>query len=108
MVALVFKQDSGVSEARRERVLAAAAELTQKQAAFAAKMLAKYKRQLGERYGIAFNRLYTLANMPIQRFGSTGRMISAMTASRSFFVEMSSLCCVDSTTASMPTGLSFS
>jgi len=29
-----------------------------------------YKRQLGERYGIVFNRLYTLANMPIQRFGS--------------------------------------
>jgi radical SAM/Cys-rich protein len=26
---------------------------------------------LGERYGIAFNRLYTFANMPIQRFGST-------------------------------------
>ena len=26
---------------------------------------------LGERYGIAFNRLFTLANMPIQRFGAT-------------------------------------
>jgi len=32
---------------------------------------ADYKRVLGERYGIRFNRLYTLANMPIQRFGST-------------------------------------
>ena len=32
---------------------------------------ADYKRVLGERHGIAFNRLYTLANMPIQRFGST-------------------------------------
>ena len=32
---------------------------------------ADYKRVLGERYGIEFNRLYTLANMPIQRFGST-------------------------------------
>ena len=32
---------------------------------------ADYKRELGGRYGIAFNRLYTLANMPIQRFGST-------------------------------------
>jgi radical SAM/Cys-rich protein len=32
---------------------------------------ADYKRILGEKYGIAFNRLYTLANMPIQRFGST-------------------------------------
>ena len=32
---------------------------------------ADYKRLLGERFGIVFNRLYTLANMPIQRFGST-------------------------------------
>jgi len=32
---------------------------------------ADYKRILGERHGIVFNRLYTLANMPIQRFGST-------------------------------------
>jgi radical SAM/Cys-rich protein len=31
---------------------------------------ADYKRVLAESYGIAFNRLYTLANMPIQRFGS--------------------------------------
>jgi radical SAM/Cys-rich protein len=31
---------------------------------------ADYKRILGEAFGIAFNRLYTLANMPIQRFGS--------------------------------------
>ena len=31
---------------------------------------ADYKRILGERFGIVFNRLYTLANMPIQRFGS--------------------------------------
>ena len=32
---------------------------------------ADYKRVLGERFGIVFNRLHTLANMPIQRFGST-------------------------------------
>lgn len=32
---------------------------------------ADYRRHLGERYGITFNRLYVLANMPIQRFGST-------------------------------------
>jgi radical SAM/Cys-rich protein len=32
---------------------------------------ADYKRVLGERFGVAFNRLFTLANMPIQRFGST-------------------------------------
>jgi radical SAM/Cys-rich protein len=31
---------------------------------------ADYKRVLGERYEVAFNRLYTLANMPIQRFGA--------------------------------------
>ena len=30
-----------------------------------------YRRVLGQRFGIAFNRLYALANMPIQRFGST-------------------------------------
>ncbi|HXM80925.1 MAG TPA: arsenosugar biosynthesis radical SAM (seleno)protein ArsS [Burkholderiales bacterium] len=35
------------------------------------KLEADYKRVLGERFGIVFNRLYTLANMPIQRFGST-------------------------------------
>ena len=32
---------------------------------------ADYKRVLGEAFGIAFNGLHTLANMPIQRFGST-------------------------------------
>jgi radical SAM/Cys-rich protein len=31
---------------------------------------ADYKRELKNRYGIEFNRLYTLANMPIARFGS--------------------------------------
>jgi len=30
-----------------------------------------YRRHLGERYGLVFTRLLTLANMPIQRFGST-------------------------------------
>jgi radical SAM/Cys-rich protein len=30
-----------------------------------------YKRVLGEQYGIAFNKLFVLANMPIQRFGTT-------------------------------------
>ena len=32
---------------------------------------ADYKRILGETHGVRFNRLFTLANMPIQRFGST-------------------------------------
>ena len=36
-----------------------------------AQLEADYRRELGERYGIAFTRLYVLANMPIQRFGST-------------------------------------
>ena len=36
-----------------------------------AKLEADYKRVLGEQHGIVFNRLYALANMPIQRFGST-------------------------------------
>src|SRR5258706_366418 len=32
---------------------------------------AHYKRILGETHGVRFNSLFTLANMPIQRFGST-------------------------------------
>jgi radical SAM/Cys-rich protein len=32
---------------------------------------ADYQRILGERFGVAFNHLLTIANMPIQRFGST-------------------------------------
>ena len=32
---------------------------------------ADYKRELFERYGIVFNRLFVITNMPIQRFGST-------------------------------------
>ncbi len=31
---------------------------------------ADYKRELKQRYGIVFNRLLTIANLPIQRFGS--------------------------------------
>ncbi|OHC62215.1 MAG: radical SAM protein [Rhodocyclales bacterium GWA2_65_20] len=31
---------------------------------------AAYKKHLGENFGIVFNQLFTLANMPIQRFGS--------------------------------------
>jgi radical SAM/Cys-rich protein len=31
---------------------------------------ADYRRVLGQEYGVLFNNLYTLANMPIQRFGS--------------------------------------
>ena len=35
-----------------------------------ASLEADYKRVLGERYGIVFDKLFVLANMPIQRFGS--------------------------------------
>lgn len=31
---------------------------------------AAYKRELGERFGIRFDQLFTITNMPIQRFGS--------------------------------------
>jgi radical SAM/Cys-rich protein len=34
------------------------------------KLESDYKRELAEHFGIVFNRLYTLANMPINRFGS--------------------------------------
>ena len=34
------------------------------------KLQSKYKRELFEHFGIVFNELFTLANMPIQRFGS--------------------------------------
>ena len=36
-----------------------------------AQLEADYKRELLAHFGIRFNQLYTLANMPIQRFGST-------------------------------------
>ena len=35
-----------------------------------ASLEADYKRVLGETYGIVFNKLFVLANMPIQRFGT--------------------------------------
>ena len=36
-----------------------------------AKLEQDYRKFLGERHGVRFTRLFTLANMPIQRFGST-------------------------------------
>jgi len=35
-----------------------------------AELEADYKRELGERYGIVFNQLFTITNMPISRFGA--------------------------------------
>jgi radical SAM/Cys-rich protein len=48
---------------------------------------ADYRRELGAHFGVVFNRLYTLANMPIKRFGSTlitqGKFASYMALLRS-------------------------
>jgi radical SAM/Cys-rich protein len=48
---------------------------------------ADYRRELGTHFGVVFNRLYTLANMPIKRFGSTlvtqGKFASYMELLRS-------------------------
>src|SRR4029077_8153026 len=35
------------------------------------RLQADYKRELRTHFGVVFNRLFTLANMPIKRFGST-------------------------------------
>lgn len=35
-----------------------------------AELEADYKKELGDRYGIRFNRLFTITNMPINRFGA--------------------------------------
>jgi radical SAM/Cys-rich protein len=35
-----------------------------------AQLEADYKRELGQRYGLSFNQLFTITNMPISRFGA--------------------------------------
>ena len=51
------------------------------------KLEADYRRELGSHFGIVFNHLFTLANMPIARFGSTlvsqGKFAAYMTLLRS-------------------------
>jgi radical SAM/Cys-rich protein len=51
----------------------------------------EYRAHLGGSFGIVFDRLYTLANMPIQRFGSTliskGRFNAYMTLLREAYRE---------------------
>ncbi len=53
-----------------------------------------YKNVLKERYGISFNHLYVLANMPVGRFGSTlisrGEMDGYLALLRSFVAELES------------------
>lgn len=46
---------------------------------------ADYKREMQKRYGIAFNNLYTLANMPI------GRFLNYLTASENYRIYMKKL-----------------
>jgi radical SAM/Cys-rich protein len=50
---------------------------------------ADYKKVLGERYGIRFNRLLTITNMPVKRFGSllqsTGQFAGYMTLLKSAY-----------------------
>ena len=50
---------------------------------------ADFKRELGERYGIVFNQLFTITNMPISRFGAvllaSGQYHSYMTLLRDNF-----------------------
>ncbi|OAI04349.1 arsenosugar biosynthesis radical SAM (seleno)protein ArsS [Methylomonas methanica] len=61
-----------------------------------------YKRHLQQHYGIVFNRLFAIANMPIQRFGSTlishGRFESYLTLLKSSFRadNLENLMCLNS------------
>jgi radical SAM/Cys-rich protein len=52
---------------------------------------ADYKRELGKHFGVVFNQLFTLTNMPIQRFGSTlisrGQFDSYLELLKANFVE---------------------
>jgi hypothetical protein len=52
--------------------------------------------------------MWYFVSFVIHLVGRIGLMISSITASCRSFNEMSGLCWVDNTTASMPTGLSFS
>jgi len=51
------------------------------------KLESDYKRELGQHFGVVFNHLFTLANLPINRFGSTlvtqGKFASYMALLRS-------------------------
>ncbi len=52
---------------------------------------ADYKRELGERFGIVFNQLFTITNMPISRFGAVllaqGQYTDYMSLLRNNFAE---------------------
>ena len=48
---------------------------------------ADYRRELGERYGIRFNRLLALANMPIQRFAAVLQASGALEPYRALLRE---------------------
>lgn len=52
---------------------------------------ADYKRELGERFGVSFNELFTITNMPISRFGAVllakGQYTDYMSLLRNNFAE---------------------
>ena len=48
---------------------------------------ADYRRELAERYGVVFNHLYALANMPIQRFAAVLRQSGGLEAYQQLLVE---------------------
>ena len=52
-----------------------------------AQLEADYHRVLGERYGVVFNHLYALANMPIQRFAAVLRQTGALQGYQQLLVE---------------------
>ncbi|MCE2392334.1 MAG: arsenosugar biosynthesis radical SAM protein ArsS [Proteobacteria bacterium] len=67
-----------------------------------AQLEADYKRELGDRYGIVFNQLFVIANMPINRFGavlmSQGRLDSYVELLRANYSQdnLSTVMCRDS------------
>lgn len=52
-----------------------------------AQLEADYRRVLGERYGVVFNHLYALANMPIQRFAAVLHQSGALEGYQQLLVD---------------------
>jgi radical SAM/Cys-rich protein len=48
---------------------------------------ADYRRELADRYGVVFNHLYALANMPIQRFAAVLRQSGALEGYQQLLVD---------------------
>lgn len=52
-----------------------------------AQLEADYRRELADRYGVVFNHLYALANMPIQRFAAVLRQSGALEGYQQLLVD---------------------